>query len=78
MDPHIYFIIGGAAFIVFLLIALDLTRLIRKKAGDWQELVSEEDSETDPLMEVGNVSDAEPGEEAERPKIGRASCRERV
>ena len=69
MDPHIYFIIGGVAFILFLLIALDLTHLIRKKAGDWQELVSEEDSETDPLMEVGNVSGAEPGEEAERPKV---------
>jgi len=63
MDPHIYFTIGGVAFIIFLLVALDLTRLIKKKAGDWQELAAEEDKETDPLMEVGNLGEVEYGEE---------------
>jgi len=63
MDPHIYFIIGGVAFIIFILVALDLTRMIKKKAGDWQELASEEEKETDPLMEVGNIGEGEYGEE---------------
>ncbi len=63
MDPHIYFTIGGVAFIIFLLVALDLTRLIKKKAGDWQELAAEEGRETDPLMEVGNLGEVEYGEE---------------
>ena len=63
MDPHIYFTIGGVAFIIFLLVALDLSRLIKKKAGDWQELAAEEDKETDPLMEVGNLGEVEYGEE---------------
>jgi hypothetical protein len=63
MDPYIFFIIGGVAFIIFLLVALDLTRLIKKKAGDWQELAAEEEKETDPLMEVGNLGEAEYGEE---------------
>ena len=63
MGPHIYFIIGGIAFIIFLLVALDLTRLIKKKAGDWQELAAEEGRETDPLMEVGNLGEVEYGEE---------------
>ncbi len=63
MDPHIYFIIGGVAFIIFILVALDLTRMIKKKTGDWQELASEEGKETDPLMEVGNIGDGEYGEE---------------
>ena len=63
MDPHIYFTIGGVAFIIFLLVALDLTRLIKKKAGDWQELAAEEEKETDPLMEVGNLGEVEYGEE---------------
>lgn len=62
MGPQIYFIIGGVAFILFLLVALDLTRQIRKKTGDWQELAAEEESETTPLMEVGNVAEAEYGE----------------
>jgi len=63
MGPHIYFIIGGIAFIIFLLVALDLTRLIKKKAGDWQELAAEEEKETAPLMEVGNLGEVEYGEE---------------
>ena len=63
MDPYIFFIIGGIAFIIFLLVALDLTRLIKKKSGDWQELAAEEDKETDPLMEVGNLGEGEYGEE---------------
>jgi len=63
MDPHIYFTIGGVAFIIFLLVALDLTRLIKKKSGDWQELAAEEEKETDPLMEVGNLGEVEYGEE---------------
>ena len=63
MDPHIYFTIGGVAFIIFLLVALDLTRLIKKKAGDWQELAAEEEKETAPLMEVGNLGEVEYGEE---------------
>jgi len=62
MDPHIYFIIGGVAFIVFLLAALDLFRLIRKKGGDWGELAAAAREEEAPLMEVGNVADeGEPG-----------------
>ncbi len=70
MDPHILFIVGGVAFVIFLLLALDLTRLLRKKAGDWQELATEEEHEEDPLMEVGNIEDeqyAEAGEAAPAP-----------
>jgi hypothetical protein len=65
MDPHIYFIIGGAAFIIFLLVALDLTRLIRKKGGVWEEVAAAAREEEAPLMEVGNVADT--GEEAAAP-----------
>ncbi|MEA1927556.1 MAG: hypothetical protein U9N73_05070 [Candidatus Auribacterota bacterium] len=68
MDPHIFFIIGGVAFVLFLLVALDLTRLIKKKSGDWQELATEEENETKPLMEVGNVDEVEYGEEETPPR----------
>lgn len=65
MGPHIYFIIGGAAFLIFLLLALDLARLIRKKGGAWEELAAAVQEEEAPLMEVGNVADT--GEEAATP-----------
>lgn len=57
MDPHIYFIIGGVAFIVFLLIALDLSRIIRKKSGVWDEVAAAAVEDQAPLMEVGNIND---------------------
>lgn len=70
MDPHIYFLIGGGALIISLLVALDLTRLMRKKAGDWQELAGEEERETEPLMEVGNLEEG-PEIEDRAPPSGR-------
>ncbi len=65
MDPHVYFLIGGVAAVAFLLIALDLSRLIRKKSGEWSELAEAAREEEEPLMEVGNVAD--PGEEVAAP-----------
>jgi hypothetical protein len=65
MDPHIYFIIGGAAFIFFLLVALDLSRVIRKKGGVWDEVAAAAEEEEAPLMEVGNVAD--PGDRGVAP-----------
>ncbi len=65
MDPRVYFIIGGVAFIIFLLAVLDLTRLIRKQSGDWKELEAAAGEEEAPLMEVENVADE--GETAAAP-----------
>ena len=52
MNPQLWFIIGGGALLVVFLAALDLSRLIRKKAGDWQELEREAEEDTNPLMDV--------------------------
>lgn len=57
MNPQLYFIIGGAAFVVFLLVVLDLSRMIRKKSGVWDEAAAAAEQEDAPLMEVGNVDD---------------------
>ena len=66
MNPNLLFLISGCAFLLFLLAALELSRLVRKKSGEWQKLAVEAETETSLLMEDQEavstaVPSAEPG-----------------
>jgi len=52
MNQQVLLLISGVAFLVFLFLALDLSRLLRKKSGEWRKLAAEAQDETSPLMEV--------------------------
>ena len=62
MSPQVLFLVSGVAFLIFLFITLDLSRLLRKKSGEWRKLAAEAKDETSPLMEV--EQEAAPGEGA--------------
>ncbi|HOO77913.1 MAG TPA: hypothetical protein PK636_06880 [bacterium] len=51
MDYTMFFLLSGVCFLVFLVAALDLSRVIRKNSGTWQDLGLKADNETSPLME---------------------------
>jgi hypothetical protein len=68
MSAHVLFLISGGAFLIFLLAALELSRGIRKKSGDWQKLEQEAEQETNPLMEVEQEVAEAP---AARPSAGK-------
>lgn len=62
MNSQVLFLVSGVAFLIFLFISLDLSRLLRKKTGEWRKLATEAEDETSPLMEVDQ--EAPPGEGA--------------
>jgi len=59
MNPQIWFLIAGGALLIVFLAALDMSRLLRKKSGDWQELEKEAEEDTNPLMDVEQEAPAE-------------------
>ena len=62
MNQQLLFLISGVAFLIFLFFALDLSRLLKRKSGEWKKLATEVEEETSPLMEVDQEST--PGEGA--------------
>ncbi len=52
MTAQVLLYISGAAFLLFLLVSLDLSRIIRKQSGRWEEARTEEEDETSPLMDT--------------------------
>ena len=56
MPAHLFLYISGAAFLLFLLAALDLSRIIRKQSGRWETIAAEPETEFSPLMDTETES----------------------